>query len=81
MTTTSQKAEELNGDTYWSWAILTGVIVFVGVWIYVIAEWVFLLGIMFGWIPALIAASIAGLLWPLIALAIVGLILLLIFSA
>lgn len=63
------KEKEMNeGDTYTIGALITGIIVFVGVWLYAISEWGFLIGIMVGWFPAIIAAYIAGLLWPLIAL-------------
>jgi hypothetical protein len=48
------------------WAILTGIVIFGGVWIYAISQWGFLLGLGFGWIPALIAAYIGGFLWPLV---------------
>ena len=53
----------------------TGIIVFIGVWIYAIASWGFLIGIALGWFPAAIAGVIAGLLWPLIVLGVVALIL------
>lgn len=46
----------------------TAMIVFVGVWIYCIATYGFLLGVGLGWLPALICAFIAGLVWPLLAL-------------
>ncbi|MCX6718742.1 MAG: hypothetical protein NTY81_04080 [Candidatus Staskawiczbacteria bacterium] len=52
-------------------AVITGIIVFIGVWIYAIASWGFLIGIAIGWLPAIIAALIAGLLWPLIVFVIV----------
>ena len=61
----------MSGDTYGIWAVLVGIIVFIGVWIYAIAQWGFLLGIMVGWIPAMITAYIAGFLWPLLAVVIV----------
>ena len=76
MEDTKQIKEKEGESNYWIWAFLTGVLVFVGVWIYAMSEWGFLLGIVFGWIPAIIAAFIAGLLWPLVALAIVGILLL-----
>ena len=49
---------------------ITAVIVFIGCWIYCIATYGFLLGVGLGWLPSAIAAWIAGLLWPLIALCI-----------
>jgi hypothetical protein len=72
MENTQQTKEEKSEGSYWVWAFLTGIIVFISVWIYAMSEWGFLLGIVFGWFPAIIAAFIAGILWPLIALAIVG---------
>jgi len=67
--------EDTNNDTYAIGAIITGIIVFVGVWIYAISEWGFLIGIMVGWFPAIIAAYIAGFLWPLAALAVLFIVL------
>ncbi len=62
-------------------AIITGIIIFIGVWIYAIASWGFLLGVMIGWLPAMIAGLIGGILWPLIILIVVGFIgLILLFS-
>ena len=74
-----QNKKEKSESNYWAWAFLTGVLVFVGVWIYAMAEWGLLLGIMFGWIPAIIAAFVGGLLWPLIAIVILGFIGLMLF--
>lgn len=69
----------MKDDTYWGWALITGVLVFFGVWIYALSQWGFLFGIMFGWIPAIIAGVIAGALWPLVAI-VVGLLILLVLS-
>lgn len=41
-------------------------IIFLGVFINAVEEWGFLLAIMFGWIPALIAATVISLFWPLL---------------
>ena len=46
-------------------AYFIGSVVFIGVWIYAIVSWGFLIGIAIGWVPALIAGAIAGFLWPL----------------
>lgn len=51
-------------------AFLTGVAVFVGLWIYALSEWGVLLGLVFGWVPALIGGFVAGALWPLLVLVI-----------
>jgi len=64
----------MSGDTYLVGAWITGVIAFIVIWIYASASWGFLLGLMFGWVPALIGGSIIGLLWPLVVLLIVLLI-------
>ena len=61
-------------DGYFGGVIIAGIIVFIGVWIYAISEWGFLLGLIFGWIPAIIAGVIGGFLWPLIALIILWLV-------
>ncbi len=55
---------------YW----VTTVIIFIGCWIYCIAAYGFLLGVGLGWLPSIITARIVALLWPLIALGIVILI-------
>ena len=59
---------------------ITAFITFVGSWIYCIATYGFLFGVGLGWLPSLIVAVIAGALWPLIALAIAGIIVLLILG-
>jgi hypothetical protein len=50
---------------------LTGVLVFIGSWIYCIASYGFLLGFGLGWLPAIIIATLLGALWPIVAAAIV----------
>lgn len=63
------------------WGLLTGGIGFLIIWIYAMSEWGFLLGLMFGWIPAIIGGIILAFLWPLVAFVITLIILgLLIFS-
>ena len=58
-------------NDYFIGAFITGVIFFLGLWIYAISEWGLLFGLLFGWLPAFIGAFIAGVLWPLTALIIV----------
>ena len=65
-------------DEYLKGAIGTGILVFIGTWIWCIAEYGFLLGVGLGWLPSAITAFFAGLLWPFILLAVIGLILLII---
>jgi hypothetical protein len=60
---------ENNEYTIGAWIV--GVISFVGIWIYALATWGLLFGLMFGWIPALIGGAIIGFLWPLAVLAII----------
>lgn len=50
---------------------ITGAIAFIACWIYAIVSWGFLLGVGLGWIPSLFIAVIAGFIWPLLALALV----------
>ena len=63
----------MTNDTEWYSIgfVITGLITFLGSWIYCIATYGFLLGVGLGWLPSIIVAVIAGALWPLIALAIV----------
>ena len=55
-------------DWYEMGAIITGMIVFLGVWGYCAATYGFLFGFGLGWLPAGICAVIAAMLWPLLAL-------------
>ncbi|MAZ30207.1 hypothetical protein CL655_02890 [bacterium] len=53
---------------------ITGVLVFLGSWIYAIATYGWFLGIAFGWFPAMIIAFISAFIWPILALGLIGLI-------
>jgi hypothetical protein len=64
----------MDGDEYAAVGYITGWITFFVSYIYCIAEYGFLLGVGLGWLPSMIVAFIAGLLWPVIALAICALI-------
>ncbi len=55
---------------------ITASITFLGSWIYCIATYGFLLGVGLGWLLSVIVAVIAGALWPLIALAVLVLVIL-----
>lgn len=57
---------------------VVGVLTFIVSWIYCIATYGFLLGVGLGWLPSIIVAVLAALLWPVIAI-VIGLVLLLIF--
>ena len=59
-------------DSYGVGAGIVGIIGAICIWIYAIVEWGLLLGLVFGWIPALIGGFIVGLLWPLVVLGILG---------
>ena len=54
-----------DSEVYTTIAILTGVVVFIGSWIYCINEYGFLIGVGVGWIPSIIVAGIAAALWPI----------------
>ena len=64
----SRKASFDFEDVYEIGRVITGVIVFVGCWIYAITAYGFLFGVGLGWLPSLIVAFIASFLWPLIVL-------------
>lgn len=60
----------MNEDELWHAIYLIGavihwVVIFVGLWIYAIASYGYLLGVGLGWLPAGIIASMACWLWPL----------------
>ena len=61
----------MDSDTYWRGYFITAAIIFVITWIYCIAVYGFLMGVGLGWLPSLITAAIAALLWPLYLVAIV----------
>lgn len=65
----SQDSEFDFGCLYIAGAWLTGMITFVGSWIYCIATYGFLFGVGLGWLPSFICAVVAAALWPLIAIA------------
>ncbi len=56
----------MENNPYSTIAYIVGLIVFAIIWLVAITEWGFLFGIMFGWIPALIAGVVGGLIWPLV---------------
>ena len=63
----------IDKETYekgvWFSFTITALVVFVGSWIYCIANYGFLLGVGLGWLPSAIVAFIAGVIvgygWPL----------------
>lgn len=66
-----KRREGAASDARW-FAIIAGVVwvvTFFGCWIYCVATYGFLIGILIGWLPSAIAATVAALLWPVIALA------------
>lgn len=68
-------------EIYGVGAYITGIITFIGCWIYCVATYGFLFGVGLGWLPSLIVATIVGAIWPLIALVIViGIVIIIIFA-
>ncbi len=59
-------------------SFLAAITTFCGIWWWTIASWGWFMGILLGWIPSLIVAALAGLLWP-IALSLGGLAMLWLF--
>lgn len=64
-----------DSDYIYPWGLLTGLVIFAGVWIYSISEWGLLFGLLFGWLPATIGGVVACFLWPVIVFLIAALIL------
>ena len=69
----------INRETYekgvWFAFTITALVVFIGSWIYCIANYGFLLGVGLGWLPSAIVAVIAGAVvgfgWPLVIAAVI----------
>ncbi|HDS1649000.1 TPA: hypothetical protein QEL68_000696 [Stenotrophomonas maltophilia] len=61
--------DENSGCWYWAGYWLSWALIFIGTWIYCIAEYGFLLGVGLGWLPSGIVATIVSFFWPLILLA------------
>jgi len=57
----------MTSRNYFTIGTIIGFFVFFGIWIYSLFSWGLLLGIVFGWIPAIIAAFVAGLFWGVAA--------------
>lgn len=53
---------------YFAGVWIVGMVIGLGIWVYAFISWGLLLGLVFGWIPALIGGTIAGFLWPLVVL-------------
>jgi len=58
-------------EVYYGGFTITAIITFIVSWIYCIVSYGYLLGVGLGWLPSLIVAFVAGLIWPLIALALI----------
>jgi len=54
-----------NNGGYAGVALLVGAVTFLWIWAYSFSEWGLLIGLLIGWLPALIGAFVVGLLWPL----------------
>ena len=63
------REDALFGTVYSIGGLIVWIVTFIGCWIYCIANYGFLLGVGLGWLPAAIVASVAAILWPLMALA------------
>lgn len=56
---------------YFRMARVVGGVSFVAAWIYSVLRYGWFLGIGLGWLPALCIGAVAGLLWPLLVVAVV----------
>ncbi len=59
-------------EVYGVIGFIVGFIVFTISYIYCIATYGFLFGVGLGWLPSAIVGFIAGLLWPFVLLAVIG---------
>lgn len=60
----SENKTDTKAYTTPAWII--GIITFISIWIYALSEWGLLIGLVIGWLPAIIGAVIIGFLWPII---------------
>ena len=58
-------------EAYWAVGNVFAVITFIISWVYCIFHYGFLLGVGLGWLPSLICAAFARVVWPLLLLAII----------
>lgn len=61
-----------DGETYARGFAWVAIPTFIGSWIWCIASYGFLFGVGLGWLPSIIVAVVAGALWPVIVLIILG---------
>jgi hypothetical protein len=52
-------------EGYFIIAAIVGFLTFLAIWFFAIIEWGLLMGLMAGWIPAMIGGALFGLIWPL----------------
>ena len=53
-------------------AWITGLVAFFVIWIYALVSWGVLIGLLIGWLPAIIGGFVLGVLWPLVLLVLIG---------
>lgn len=70
----------MNSEAYETGAKIIGTITFLVSWGYAVVTYGFFLGVGLGWIPSLVIAMVAALLWPLVAFALAILTILLIYA-
>lgn len=68
-------------NDYLKGAWIVGILSGLAAWVYAVGTWGWFLGIGLGWLPAAGVGIVAGLAWPLIALALGGFVLLLLAGA
>jgi hypothetical protein len=61
----------MEGGKYMIGVYIVGFLSFLCIWIYSFISWGFLIGLMFGWLPALIGGFLFSFLWPIVLLLIV----------
>lgn len=60
----------MNGG-YWIGYWITWVIVFIGLWVFAVFEYGYLLGVGLGWLPAAIISTLTSFLWPIAVVALI----------
>ena len=64
--------KNMKAENYLIGVWIVGVLSFICIWFYSFFAWGFLIGLILGWLPALIGGFLFGFLWPLVIIALIA---------